>query len=725
MTEIDPSDGSGWLKLGETLTNPENPVFPAGPKQADELIVLYTKALDRSPYLTGAWYRLQAAHALAGQPDKQRELLARWRALNPDENAAAPGDLVATSYGSMGRYANVIDPFRSSRAARDPFVPPRFEPPRPISVELPPGHRWARSTDFTGKLAPTGRFRARFGAAATTFDANGDDKLDLFLAGAVVGPKGVRDALLLNRGDGRFEDASLAFGMAEDRASLGAAAGDFDADRHIDLFVTGVGDNRLYRNVDSKRFEDVSKSLPLMGPPAVSPTARWLDLDQDGDLDLYVVNYCPADQEERAFSDNPPDGIENAAYRNDGVPPETENVVPKNWAPIGVATKDLPALAGLSLAFSAWNDDKAKALLGGVSRHTAVAAFDFDDDRDLDLVLSADGGPLVIAANDRLGVFHSLKAGLSLASGSTTHEVVTFTPNENAETATSPISATGLLVADLDQDGKSDLVSLHDDRPVQGWLNRTRRSADGKLDAKFEARPMGGQKWRTSLAADLDLDGVIDLVGVSASDKQLAPVWARNTAAASPRAEAAGAGAGAAGARAALGGLALRRCGRRPIRSRSLAGWTAAARGSQFGQRPSLVGARSGRALEGGPRPDAHQLPRAGSEDPGSRRGPGSPVRGDHAGSGHGAIGWPDRAGTREDGLDYAASHPLARWGHAVRVESRSRYSPATRRIQPQNRELPGPVRVEWRALRLHRRFSRRGRTRLSRRSRHSLRSRS
>ena len=103
-----------------------------------------------------------------------------------------------------------------------------------------------------------GRVRARFGAAVAAFDADGDGQLDLYLASAVIGPKGIRDVLLLNKGDGRFEDASAAFGLPEDRASLGVAAADFDADRHIDLFLTGVGDNRLLRNRDGKAFEDIS-----------------------------------------------------------------------------------------------------------------------------------------------------------------------------------------------------------------------------------------------------------------------------------------------------------------------------------------------------------------------------------------------------------------------------------------------------------------------------------
>ena len=111
----------------------------------------------------------------------------------------------------------------------------------------------------------------------------------------------MRDVLLLNKGEGRFADGSAAFGLAEDRGSIGVAAADFDADRHIDLFLTGVGENRLLRNVDGKRFEDISAVLKPTGVPAVSLMARWLDLDQDGDLDLYVVNYCAAADAEKAF----------------------------------------------------------------------------------------------------------------------------------------------------------------------------------------------------------------------------------------------------------------------------------------------------------------------------------------------------------------------------------------------------------------------------------------
>ena len=180
-------------------------------------------------------------------------------------------------------------------------IPPKFEPARSLDVKLAVGDRWAAAQDYQGDQAVIGRVRARFGAAVATFDANGDGKLDIYLAAAVVGPRGMRDALLLNQGDGRFVEAAAAFGLPLDQASLGVAAADFDADRQIDLFLTGVGKNRLLRNKHRKGFEDQTQSLNTIGPPAISLMARWLDPDQDGDLDLYVVNYCAAEHADKAF----------------------------------------------------------------------------------------------------------------------------------------------------------------------------------------------------------------------------------------------------------------------------------------------------------------------------------------------------------------------------------------------------------------------------------------
>ncbi len=503
VTELDPNDAHAWLRFGSTLTDPDDPGRPAGPKQAKRLVEIYTRALECNPYLVSTLYKLQTAYAWSGDRAKQKEVIALWDRLYAKRNPAGPGDSAESSYGETGRYARVINPFPSPKVAEGPVLPPQFDPPAPLDVRLAEGSRWATSADLKVPMALLGRARARFGAGVATFDADGDGKLDLYLTAAVVGPKGVRDALLLNRGDGKFEEVALAYGLPEDRASLGVAAGDFDADRKVDLYLTGVGDNRLYRNL-GKRFADITKDAGLAGEGAISPSARWLDLDQDGDLDLYVIRYTDGAHAEAAFNGpKPPPGRANAAYRNDGKPAPIAGRPEDNWAPLAVAPDDLPATAGLSIAFAPWPD--AEALSGGVAAHTAVAALDLDDDRDFDLVLWADGQEPRAVLNDRLGRFHAAEMdGLP---------------------APEPVS--GALVADLDKDGLADLVAVSPSGRVSPFRNTTERTSAAR-SITWEAWPTDAKDWRGAVAADLDLDTWADLVGLPASGESHTVAWARN-----------------------------------------------------------------------------------------------------------------------------------------------------------------------------------------------------
>ena len=503
VTEIDPTDANAWLELGSTLTDPERPGMKAGRKQAGILVDYYTKALERNPYLTTAMYKLAFAYRDAGDPKAQSKQIALFQKLNPDRNAAGSGEVAKLTYGEMGRYARVIDPFPRAREPERPSLPPRFDPPSEIQITLPKGHRWVKSADFTGPLDVVGRARARFGQAVATFDADGDGRLDLYLTAAVVGPKGVHDVLLINRGENKFEDATAAFGLPEDRAGLGVAAGDFDADRRIDLFLTGVGDNRLYRNL-GKKFEDVTKSAGIDGSSVLSPSARWLDLDQDGDLDLYVINHATSADSERAFTDKAPPGLTNSAYRNDGKPGRVGNRPEDNWAPLASATNDLPATEGLSIAFSK-DFPGAEALAATKGPHTAVAALDIDEDRDIDLVVSADGEPLMAILDDRAGAFH-------------VEPLKDLKPD-------APIS--GLLVTELDKDGRPDLVAVGPGGRVSAWRNASERSSNG-VKLAFESRPIDARYWRAAQSIDLDLDTWADLVGLPTSDLSLALAWTKN-----------------------------------------------------------------------------------------------------------------------------------------------------------------------------------------------------
>lgn len=493
VNKRDPHDAHTWYKLAATLSGSD-------PKILDQQIAYLSKAMEANPYLVPVLYKLQLAMARKRQPEKQKELLALWRQLNPKQNAAAPGDPAETVYGEMGKYAQLIDLNPEPKRAESPLNPPRFDVPARLAVSLPEGYRWVRPTDFEGPNALLGRVRAKFGATLVSFDADRDGKLDLFLAASVVGPDGIRDVLLKNEGDGRFTDITASWKLPA-RATIGAAAGDFDADGRIDLYLTGVGDNRLLRNAGD-HFEDVTEAAKLPDSQALGLSARWLDLDQDGDLDLYVINTTTAASAGDAFTDKPPPGALNLAFRNDGKPAAIPGRPVDNWAPAGVAPEDLGATSGLSIEFTPWPEEGAQALGGGVAAHTGIAALDVDADRDLDLVLSSVSGT-TIAVNDRLGRFHAVAA----------------------DDLKAPSPLIGLQVIDLDGDGRSDLAGIPENGKVSLWLNRP-AAPDAEVPATWEFWQTDAHDWRSATTTDLDLDGAPDLVGLPAGEP--APVWARH-----------------------------------------------------------------------------------------------------------------------------------------------------------------------------------------------------
>ena len=91
VTEIDPNDAAAWYWSGSTLTDPDDPSQPAGPKQAKEQIALYAKALELNPYMTPAIYKMAMTSRFTNDPKKTKELFEQWKKINPDRPDPSPG----------------------------------------------------------------------------------------------------------------------------------------------------------------------------------------------------------------------------------------------------------------------------------------------------------------------------------------------------------------------------------------------------------------------------------------------------------------------------------------------------------------------------------------------------------------------------------------------------------------------------------------------------------
>jgi hypothetical protein len=134
------------------------------------------------------------------------------------------------------------------------------------------------------------------------FDYNNDGSLDIFFTNGAAIPSleksdpSYSNRLFRNNGDGTFTDVTEKAGLQGVGYSMGVAAGDYDNDGFVDLYVTGVNHNQLLRNNGDGTFTDVTEKAGVSGMvphlgKAWSVAAGWFDYNNDGLLDLFVVNY--------------------------------------------------------------------------------------------------------------------------------------------------------------------------------------------------------------------------------------------------------------------------------------------------------------------------------------------------------------------------------------------------------------------------------------------------
>jgi len=263
-------------------------------------------------------------------------------------------------------------------------------------------------------------------------DYNNDGCMDIFFTNGAemsslkkTGPQ-YFNRLFRNNCDGTFTDVTEKAGVAGEGYSMGVAVADYDNDGYPDIFVTGVNRNILYHNRKDGTFEDVTDKAHLSGvDPRYgklwSVSAAWVDVENDGWLDLVVTNYVQWDPrlEPRCGTPQNPSYCHPDAYR------ETPNQLFHNNHD-GTFT-DITESSGIGTH---------------LGRGMGVAIADYDGDGLPDIFVANDSVPNFLFHNLGHGKFEEvgLLAGVAL--------------NEDGR----PVASMGADFRDYDNDGRPDLM---------------------------------------------------------------------------------------------------------------------------------------------------------------------------------------------------------------------------------------------------------------------------
>lgn len=236
-------------------------------------------------------------------------------------------------------------------------------------------------------------------AGLALFDYDGDGDVDIYflngapLPGAQIDPP-PRNALYRNDGNWRFTDMTAEAGVGDSGYGLGVCVGDYDNDGDLDLYLNNFGPNVLYRNNGNGTFTDVTGAAGVRNGDQVGAGACFLDMDADGDLDLYVSNYIDftfANHQTRFVNAHP-------AY-----------VGPMAYGPV-------PDTLYRNNGDGTFTDVSVES---GVAAHSGTAmgmiCADYDDDGDTDVIVGNDAMGNFVLRNDGTGRFEEVGLFTGLA----------------------------------------------------------------------------------------------------------------------------------------------------------------------------------------------------------------------------------------------------------------------------------------------------------------------
>ena len=250
------------------------------------------------------------------------------------------------------------------------------------------------------------------GGGVAFFDADGDGDADLLFVNSSPWPwksspaaKPAAMGFYLNDGHGHFTDATDGSGLDVSFYGMGAAVGDYDNDGLPDVFITGVGECRLFHNLGGGKFADVTARAGVGGSTNDwSTSAAFVDYDNDGDLDLFVCHYVRWSRAIDAAVDYKLTGI-GRAY---GPPRDFEGSFPALYRNDGAGRfTDVSSASGVQIKNASTGRPMAKSL--------SVAPVDTDNDGWIDLVVANDTVQNFLLRNRRDGTFEEIGSRSGIA----------------------------------------------------------------------------------------------------------------------------------------------------------------------------------------------------------------------------------------------------------------------------------------------------------------------
>jgi hypothetical protein len=316
-------------------------------------------------------------------------------------------------------------------------------------------------------------------AGLALFDYDSDGDVDIFFLNGAPMPgtktDGVlRDALYRNDGNWKFTDVTDQAGVGDAGHGMGVAVGDYDNDGDPDIYINNFGPNVLYRNNGDGTFTDVTKFAGVQNGHRVGAGASFVDIENDGDLDLYVGNYVKF-----SFDKHVPRTKLGQPYYGPPLdyPPDPDTLYRNNGD--GTFTD--------------------VSIESGIARHAGYAmglvSSDYDSDGDQDILVGNDTGANFVFQNDGTGKFEEV----GLLSG------FAFDGSGNVQ------GTMGVDCADFDNDGRFDLhVTSYQNELSTLYKNLGGFFEDVTMRTGAGMGTLATVKWGNALV-DLDNDGDRDI----------------------------------------------------------------------------------------------------------------------------------------------------------------------------------------------------------------------